>query len=86
MIGGVGMGLAAMAAPGVLSAQEAMQTRNASEKADIGDMSPRTNFSLQGKSALVTGAARGIGRAICVALAAAGADVLGFDVCATAAP
>ncbi len=33
------------------------------------------NFSLAGKTALVTGAARGLGRSIAVALAAAGADV-----------
>jgi NAD(P)-dependent dehydrogenase (short-subunit alcohol dehydrogenase family) len=34
------------------------------------------NFSLDGKVALVTGAARGIGRAIALACAAAGADVV----------
>lgn len=34
------------------------------------------NFSLDDKTALVTGASRGIGRAIAVALAAAGADLL----------
>jgi len=56
------------------------------EKADVGDKTPHVNFSLQEKSALVTGAARGIGRAICVALAAAGSDVLGLDICAVAAP
>jgi NAD(P)-dependent dehydrogenase (short-subunit alcohol dehydrogenase family) len=47
---------------------------------------PHLQFSLDGKAALVTGAARGIGQAICVALAAAGADVIGFDICAVAAP
>src|ERR1700712_4472582 len=35
------------------------------------------NFNLNGKIAFVTGASRGIGRAIAVALAAAGADVAG---------
>jgi len=53
---------------------------------DIGDKTPHVNFSLEGKSALVTGAARGIGQAICAALAAAGADVMGLDICAVAAP
>jgi NAD(P)-dependent dehydrogenase (short-subunit alcohol dehydrogenase family) len=54
--------------------------------ADVGDKTPHINFSLTGKSALVTGAARGIGRAIAVALAAAGADVMGLDICGVAAP
>jgi NAD(P)-dependent dehydrogenase (short-subunit alcohol dehydrogenase family) len=53
---------------------------------DIGDKAPHVNFSLDGKSALVTGAARGIGQAVCAALAAAGADVMGLDICAVAAP
>jgi NAD(P)-dependent dehydrogenase (short-subunit alcohol dehydrogenase family) len=53
---------------------------------DIGDKTPHVDFSLNGKSALVTGAARGIGQAICAALAAAGADVMGVDICAVAAP
>lgn len=52
----------------------------ASEKA--ADPAPNLNFSLKGKSAIVTGAARGIGRAICVALAASGADIMGIDVAA----
>jgi SDR family mycofactocin-dependent oxidoreductase len=58
----------------------------ATTQSDVGDKTPHVNFSLQGKSAFVTGAARGIGRAIAVALAAAGADIMGLDICAAAAP
>ncbi|MFL5541411.1 MAG: 2-dehydro-3-deoxy-D-gluconate 5-dehydrogenase KduD [Longimicrobiaceae bacterium] len=36
----------------------------------------RVSFSLEGKTALVTGASRGLGRAIAAALAGAGADVV----------
>jgi 3-oxoacyl-[acyl-carrier protein] reductase len=35
---------------------------------------------LEGRSAMVTGASRGIGRAICLKLAAAGANVAGMDI------
>ena len=41
---------------------------------------------LHGKAAVVTGAARGIGRAVAVALARAGADVAGVDICAVVDP
>jgi NAD(P)-dependent dehydrogenase (short-subunit alcohol dehydrogenase family) len=41
---------------------------------------------LNGKVAVVTGAARGIGRAAAVALARSGAHVVGIDICATVDP
>lgn len=36
---------------------------------------------LEKKVAVITGAGRGIGRCICESFAAAGASVIGFDVC-----
>ena len=37
-------------------------------------------FSLRGKGAIVTGAARGLGNAMALALAEAGADIVAVDV------
>jgi len=41
---------------------------------------------LNGKIAIITGAARGIGRATAIAFAKAGADVVGIDICAPVYP
>ena len=41
---------------------------------------------LKGKVAVITGAARGIGRSIAVDMAANGADVVGLDICAKITP
>lgn len=38
-------------------------------------------FSLEGETALVTGGTRGIGQAMAIALAEAGADILLVQVC-----
>lgn len=43
-------------------------------------------FNLTGKVAVVTGAARGIGRAAATALAAAGADIVGIDIAGPVSP
>jgi NAD(P)-dependent dehydrogenase (short-subunit alcohol dehydrogenase family) len=53
---------------------------------EAGKSATKNPFSLEGKSAVVTGAARGIGRAIAIALAESGADVMGIDICAPASP
>ena len=45
-----------------------------------GPVMPGRGSSLTGKVAVVTGAARGIGRAIAVELAANGADVVALDI------
>jgi SDR family mycofactocin-dependent oxidoreductase len=44
------------------------------------------SLPLHGKVAVVTGAARGIGRAAAVAMARAGADIVGIDICAVVDP
>ncbi|MGT2479064.1 SDR family NAD(P)-dependent oxidoreductase (plasmid) [Methylobacterium oryzae CBMB20] len=46
----------------------------------MADSSSNSLFRLDGKVAVVTGAARGIGRASAAALAQAGADVVGIDI------
>ncbi|WP_051971471.1 SDR family NAD(P)-dependent oxidoreductase [Massilia sp. 9096] len=45
-----------------------------------GDIKVQKKGRLQGKSVVITGAARGIGRALAVAFAAEGADVMGIDI------
>jgi NAD(P)-dependent dehydrogenase (short-subunit alcohol dehydrogenase family) len=47
---------------------------------------PFGNGLLSGKVAVITGAARGIGRAIAVDMAANGADIVGIDICGKITP
>ena len=46
----------------------------------------KCRICLSGKVAVVTGAARGIGRATAISFAKAGADVIGIDVCGPVFP
>ncbi|HEX4214252.1 MAG TPA: SDR family NAD(P)-dependent oxidoreductase [Candidatus Dormibacteraeota bacterium] len=48
--------------------------------------SPRKGEALAGRVAVVTGAARGIGRSAAVALAEAGADIVGIDIAGEVSP
>jgi SDR family mycofactocin-dependent oxidoreductase len=52
----------------------------------VGKSSADEKGCLQGKVAVITGAARGIGRAAAVALAQEGADIVGIDICAEVFP
>lgn len=65
---------------GNAGAQEPEQVRNQTWPGET------FNGILSGKIAVVTGAARGIGRAIAVDFAANGADVAGIDICREVSP
>ena len=83
-----GVGLASGAAAAAPSAQTDTMARDykgapvpePDSDRSAGPVSPGRGTVLNGKVALVTGAARGIGRAIAVELAANGADVVALDI------
>jgi NAD(P)-dependent dehydrogenase (short-subunit alcohol dehydrogenase family) len=94
LILGGGMAAAGAALPGVASAASlATQTQTAPRELNgqpvpeppadksAGPVAPGRGSMLQGKVAVVTGAARGIGRAIAVEYAANGCDVVAIDIC-----
>jgi NAD(P)-dependent dehydrogenase (short-subunit alcohol dehydrogenase family) len=78
---GAGSAALAAAAFGGLAA-------NAQERADMQSGQQVSGWAhvLDGKVAVVTGAARGIGRAAAVALAQSGANIAGIDICAVVDP
>lgn len=67
----------ALAAAGIAAAARAQVPAN---PRSAGPITPGRDTQLAGKVAFVTGAARGIGRAIAVELAANGADIAIFDI------
>jgi NAD(P)-dependent dehydrogenase (short-subunit alcohol dehydrogenase family) len=71
LIGGIAGGTATLA--GRAAGQE--------KGPSAGPIIPAIGSHLEGKVAVVTGAARGIGRAIAVELAANGADIIAVDIC-----
>jgi NAD(P)-dependent dehydrogenase (short-subunit alcohol dehydrogenase family) len=72
----LGVGSAVLAAAALPAAAEANMAQQESAWSNL----------LKGKVAVVTGAARGIGRAAAVALAQSGANVAGIDICAVVDP
>jgi NAD(P)-dependent dehydrogenase (short-subunit alcohol dehydrogenase family) len=72
----LGVGSAAIAAAAFPAKGNEQMTRQDSTSSEI----------LKGRAAVVTGAARGIGRAAAVALARSGANVAGIDICAVVDP
>ncbi|WP_375391075.1 SDR family NAD(P)-dependent oxidoreductase [uncultured Sphingomonas sp.] len=77
-------GAAALGAAGLASAAAAGQ--RPADARTAGPIAPGRDTKLAGKVAFVTGAARGIGRAIAVELAANGADVAIFDIAGPVSP
>ncbi len=76
-----------LGAAGALAASTAMaQSSPPPEGASEGSIQPGRGSVLQGKVAVVTGAARGIGRAIAVEMAANGADIVALDICGPVSP
>ncbi len=77
------LGAGALAAGG-LAASVAAQVPQ--DPRSAGPITPGRDTKLDGKVAFVTGAARGIGRAIAVELAANGADIAIFDIAGHVSP
>lgn len=81
ILGGIAGLAAATAAQGQTMAQNTPQTAP-----NAGPIEPGRGTQLAGKTAIVTGAARGIGRAIAVEMAANGADVAILDIAGPVSP
>jgi NAD(P)-dependent dehydrogenase (short-subunit alcohol dehydrogenase family) len=81
LIAGVAAGVASMGAT-----QARAQESDPARQIPFGMPTPGRGFTLQGKVAVITGAARGIGRAIAYEMAANGADIVAIDICGPVSP
>ncbi len=71
------LGAAALATPAVISGSHSLTAQRAA---------PNPNLKLSGKTAFITGGARGIGLAIAQAMARAGANIVLFDIASGQTP
>ncbi|MFL6386977.1 MAG: SDR family NAD(P)-dependent oxidoreductase [Terriglobales bacterium] len=81
MVGSIATGIG-MQGQGASGQTQGQQLANAQTWAG----QPFGNGLLSGRVAVITGAARGIGRAIAVDMAANGADIVGIDICSKIIP
>ena len=90
LMGTIAAGVSALATRSALAAEHAPDAQQATgataptEPDSTPSGSPNLGSTLAGKLAVVTGAARGVGRSIAVEFAANGADVVGIDICGPA--
>lgn len=86
LLGGALAGAATLATTAAVAQQIPLNETDAEPPKGAGPIKPGRGSALTGKVAVVTGAARGIGRAIAVEMAANGADVVALDICGPVSP
>ena len=79
------LGMLSVTALGLAAASTATKAQGVAKASQEQGAGARAKL-LAGKTAVITGAARGIGRATAVAFAREGADIVGVDICAVVDP